>query len=105
MYPERNPFPTQATLNIEAVLRYEVLIPSIPRAPTVRLEELTDQYLGESRDHAAGRAVAIHGENGSGKNALSPDGARPIPGAGAQRHSGESQPDRFVRQGRRTRCG
>ncbi|MFG2980641.1 hypothetical protein ACGFYQ_05195 [Streptomyces sp. NPDC048258] len=66
MFPDRNPFPAQATMTLDAMATYglEGTPTAMSRIPLQRLESIQRRYLD---DPVAGRAAALHGPHGSGK--------------------------------------
>ena len=75
MYPPRNPFPAQATAIIEGSPLGELSQLTLARSSLERLRELIARYRasydpaddGSAIAEANGRAIAVHGEHGSGK--------------------------------------
>jgi Skp family chaperone for outer membrane proteins len=68
-YPDRTPFPSQATMTIEARLTYSLDgVPTVPREVMTRLIALTRRYLDDDPAERSGRAVAIPGRHGTGKS-------------------------------------
>jgi hypothetical protein len=67
MYPNRNPFPPQATMSLEGMASYSIKdIPTATnRVPLQRLTVIQRRYIDDR--WATGRAVALHGEPGTGK--------------------------------------
>jgi hypothetical protein len=67
VYPERNPFPPQATMNLDGMKNFSVEgIPTATgREPLRRLTIMQHRYLDAWTD--SGRAVALHGGHGTGK--------------------------------------
>nr|WP_296064980.1 AAA family ATPase [uncultured Actinoplanes sp.] len=62
-----NPFPRQATVALESMAGIAAAMPTIEREPLRRLTGLANRYLGEPAQARVGRAVAVHGEHGTGK--------------------------------------
>ncbi|HKO20192.1 MAG TPA: hypothetical protein VJU82_15045 [Acidobacteriaceae bacterium] len=67
MYPDRNPFPPQATVSLDAMVAYQVddFPTATSRVPLQRLMAIQRRYLEDPP--ATGRAVALHGRHGTGK--------------------------------------
>jgi hypothetical protein len=67
-YPGRNPFPPLATVTVEGRANFSLAgTPTAQRQPIERIVNLVDRYLEDDPIDRAGRAVALHGEHGSGK--------------------------------------
>jgi hypothetical protein len=67
-YPNRNPFPTQATMTIEARMTYSLKdVPTLKREPMQRLVTLARRYLSDDPADRVGWAVAMRGAHGTGK--------------------------------------
>lgn len=67
MYPVRNPFPPQAIMSLDGMASFSIegIPTALNRAPLQRLDAILRRYLDDWRE--TGRAVALHGEPGTGK--------------------------------------
>jgi hypothetical protein len=65
--PLGNPFSPQATVVIEGSGSADINLPTLMRPSIERLETLVERYQSEYRRDGSGRAIAVHGDHGSGK--------------------------------------
>ena len=84
VYPTRNPFPSLATVTIEGRANFSLEgIPTASRPPVERIGNLVERYLEDDSADREGKAVALHGEHGSGKTHTLLTGLHTLAGEGS----------------------